>query len=121
MASMVDMSVRCKRPSPGFLRSLAFVSACFLGSAALAQAPTAQLPAEEIADQWKQASSSHDGARNAILQDVERVDHAGPYRADWGSLSGWNVPDWYKDAKFGISYIVAFTRFLPLTASGTRA
>jgi alpha-L-fucosidase len=76
--------------------------ACLLGSAALAQAPTAQLPAEELAEQWKQASSSHDSARNAILQDVERVDHAGPYRADWGSLAGWNVPDWYKDAKFGI-------------------
>lgn len=68
----------------------------------LAQAPTAQLPAEELADQWKQASSSHDAARDAILKDVEQVDHAGPFRADWGSLSGWNVPDWYKDAKFGI-------------------
>jgi alpha-L-fucosidase len=77
------------------------ISTCLLGSA-LSQAPTAQLPAEELANQWKQASSSHDVARNAILKDVDQVNGAGPFRADWGSLSGWNVPDWYKDAKFGI-------------------
>jgi len=30
------------------------------------------------------------------------VNAAGPYRADWESLKTYQVPDWYKDAKFGI-------------------
>ena len=66
------------------------------------QAPTATLPAEQIATQWKDASAKYDSARNAMLEEVNRVGHDGPYRPDWGSLSNWEVPDWYKDAKFGI-------------------
>jgi alpha-L-fucosidase len=27
---------------------------------------------------------------------------AGPYSADWASLAGYSVPDWFRDAKFGI-------------------
>lgn len=27
---------------------------------------------------------------------------AGPYKADWQSLSSWECPEWFKDAKFGI-------------------
>jgi alpha-L-fucosidase len=33
---------------------------------------------------------------------VDQVNHEGPYRADWESLQSYQVPDWYKDAKFGI-------------------
>lgn len=36
------------------------------------------------------------------LQQIEQVIEKGPYRADWNSLSAYRVPEWYKDAKFGI-------------------
>ena len=39
---------------------------------------------------------------SAILADVDRGIHDGPFRPDWNSLSQYKVPDWYRDAKFGI-------------------
>lgn len=36
------------------------------------------------------------------LQQIEQVIAKGPYRADWNSLSAYRVPEWYKNAKFGI-------------------
>jgi alpha-L-fucosidase len=74
-------------------------------SAVWAQAatdPTVSQPEETHAEQWQQASASHDAARAAILANVRRVDREGPFRPDWISLSNWQVPAWYKDAKFGI-------------------
>lgn len=40
--------------------------------------------------------------KKAWLQQIEQVIEKGPYRADWNSLSAYRVPEWYKDAKFGI-------------------
>ena len=65
-------------------------------------APTSHLPAEDLARQWDEAVSKYAPARKAMLDEVDRVDHQGPFRPDWGSLSSWEVPTWYKDAKFGI-------------------
>ncbi len=39
---------------------------------------------------------------SAILADVDRGAQDGPFRPDWNSLSQYKVPDWYRDAKFGI-------------------
>lgn len=67
--------------------------------------PTAATKADDPAaiDQtWQKASSKYDPARNAMLQEVDKVNSQGPYRADWQSLETYQVPDWYKDAKFGI-------------------
>src|SRR5450631_3217201 len=65
-------------------------------------APTAsQDPA--LADQaWQKASAKYDAPRAMILKKVESVDHQGPFRADWESLKSYEIPQWYKDAKFGI-------------------
>ncbi|HUZ04191.1 MAG TPA: alpha-L-fucosidase, partial [Acidobacteriaceae bacterium] len=52
--------------------------------------------------QWVTASSKYDAQRKAILQDVDRISHAGPFRPDYESLDTYKVPEWYKDAKFGI-------------------
>jgi len=41
-------------------------------------------------------------AREEILRRVDEVIAAGPFRADWDSLRGYQVPRWYQDAKFGI-------------------
>ena len=27
---------------------------------------------------------------------------AGPFKADWSSLTNYHTPDWFRDAKFGI-------------------
>lgn len=36
----------------------------------------------------------------SLAQDVDVV--TGDYSADWDNLSGWECPEWFKDAKFGI-------------------
>ncbi len=36
------------------------------------------------------------------LDTIEEVIARGPYQATWESLSGYTVPGWYKEAKFGI-------------------
>ncbi len=96
-----------------FHRSLPFhvgLTSCLLAFAALpllAQTktpttPTASDSAESIAAQWKSASAKYDGTRTTILKDVDQGAHNGEFRPDWGSLSKYQVPEWYKDAKFGI-------------------
>ena len=41
-------------------------------------------------------------ADDEALARVEQVSAAGPFRPAWDSLVGYQVPDWYRDAKFGI-------------------
>jgi alpha-L-fucosidase len=64
--------------------------------------PTGTQDAESIDQTWRHASSKYEAQRNALLKEVDRAAHDGPYRADWQSLQKYEVPDWYKDAKFGI-------------------
>ena len=45
---------------------------------------------------------AQDQRREELLKIVERVSAEGPFRADWKSLEGYQVPEWYLDAKFGI-------------------
>src|SRR6202789_512723 len=91
------------------LRSFALLaglgSSAFLPLPAIAQTPTAPTAAnspESLAEIWQKASAKYDAPRNAILADVERGANQGPFRPDWNSLSQYQVPDWYRDAKFGI-------------------
>jgi alpha-L-fucosidase len=65
-------------------------------------APTAANSAESLADAWAQASAKYDAPRREILADVERGSQDGRFRPDWNSLSQYQVPNWYRDAKFGI-------------------
>jgi len=67
-----------------------------------ATAPTAAQDPERIDQIWQKASSKYDSARAALLKEVDAADHQGPFRPDWESLQKYEVPDWYKDAKFGI-------------------
>lgn len=39
-------------------------------------------------------------ARQAAM--VAREDQRGPFHANWDSLGGYKIPDWFRDAKFGI-------------------
>jgi alpha-L-fucosidase len=65
-------------------------------------APTASRDPIEIDQVWQRASAKYDVQRAAILKEVDRKDHDGPFRPDWESLQNYQVPEWYKDAKFGI-------------------
>src|SRR5690349_8517255 len=48
-------------------------------------------------------TSALEQARSAILRRVDAGIAEGPFSADWDSLtSGYRVPDWYVDGKFGI-------------------
>jgi alpha-L-fucosidase len=67
-----------------------------------ATAPTASQDPVSIDKIWQQASSKYDGPRAALLEDVDKTGHQGPFRPDWESLKSYEAPDWYRDAKFGI-------------------
>lgn len=70
-----------------------------------AQAPTAPTVSQDpaVIDQaWQKATSKYDAQRAALLKQVDAADHEGPFRPDWESLQKYEVPEWYKDAKFGI-------------------
>jgi len=36
------------------------------------------------------------------VAEIDKVVEAGPFKADWKTLEGYEIPQWYKDAKFGI-------------------
>jgi alpha-L-fucosidase len=70
--------------------------------AAGATAPTASQEPTAVDQAWQHASAKYDETRTAILKEVDRKAHEGPFRPDWESLQKYEVPEWYKDAKFGI-------------------
>ena len=86
------------------------IALCFLTSSSRiiaaqdggSSAPTNSLSPVEIDQAWQRASAKYDGARNEILKRVDQVNGKGAYRPDWESLQHYEVPEWYKDAKFGI-------------------
>ena len=78
------------------------VASTFVGAQTPATNATSKTSSEDLAKTWRDASAKYDGQRSAILKEVDRSGQAGPFRPDWGSLSHWDVPTWYKDAKFGI-------------------
>jgi alpha-L-fucosidase len=65
-------------------------------------APTAGTDPAVLDQQWEAGNSKYDDQRKKILDEVERVSHEGPFRPDYESLDTYKVPEWYKDAKFGI-------------------
>ena len=94
--------------SPRLLWILKFGAVVFLSSAVSvthaqnATAPTSSQDPQSIDQIWQKASSKYDSERAALLKKVDSIDQQGPFRADWESLQKYEVPDWYKDAKFGI-------------------
>ena len=65
-------------------------------------APSSKQDPVAIDRAWQQAVKKYDGSRADILENVDRVIDAGPFRPDWESLQTYRVPEWYRDAKFGI-------------------
>jgi len=58
--------------------------------------------AAEIDREWQASVAKYDTKRAAILEEVERQANDGPYRPDWETMRKYEMPRWYKDAKFGI-------------------
>ena len=58
--------------------------------------------AAEIDHEWQVAVAKYDAPRAAILRAVDLQANDGPYRPDWETLEKYEIPQWYKDAKFGI-------------------
>jgi alpha-L-fucosidase len=77
-------------------------SAASTARAQSATAPTATQEPASIDQIWQRASSKYDSERSTLLKKVDIVNKRGPFRADWESLQKYEVPEWYKDAKFGI-------------------
>ncbi len=73
-----------------------------LGQQDAKQAKTDTLTPIAMDQAWRDASKRYDGKRQEILTEVHKVAGQGPFRPDWDSLAGYQVPEWYKDAKFGI-------------------
>src|SRR5437879_2679558 len=91
------------------LRSIPKLAALLLTLSALAtlhaqslSAPTASQDSATLDQVWQKASSKYDSQRAALLKQVDSLDHQGPFRPDWESLKAYEVPEWYRDAKFGI-------------------
>jgi alpha-L-fucosidase len=65
-------------------------------------APTDSMSPQALDEIWQKASAKYDAKRVAILDEVDAVNRKGPFRTDWESVQSYKVPEWYKDAKFGI-------------------
>ena len=85
-----------------FATILLLSSAVSMAHAQSATAPTATQEPASVDQVWQKASSKYDTARADLLKQVDETDRLGPFRADWESLQKYEVPEWYKDAKFGI-------------------
>jgi alpha-L-fucosidase len=58
--------------------------------------------AEQIDKEWQDSVSKFDARRNALLRQADQQAHDGPYRPDWETLRNHDIPQWFKEAKFGI-------------------
>jgi alpha-L-fucosidase len=62
---------------------------------------TAQTPnADDLV--WEKSNQKFDQKRAALVQQVDKEAHGGPFQPTWESLKTYKVPEWYQDAKFGI-------------------
>jgi len=58
--------------------------------------------AEQIDKEWQESVAQFDGRRNTLLKLADEQAHDGPYRPDWETLRNHPIPQWFRDAKFGI-------------------
>lgn len=53
------------------------------------------------------------------LETIDKVIAKGPFDASWESLSGYQVPTWYQNAKFGFLSTGEFIVYQRLEVNGT--
>jgi hypothetical protein len=91
----------------GFLRAALIVMGSLFCSSLLGQTPpqdlsTVKQSAAQIDETWQKGSAKYDKQRDALFAIVKRESMEGPFQPDWQSLSKYQAPEWYRDAKFGI-------------------
>jgi alpha-L-fucosidase len=79
-------------------RTLILLSAVLAGTSILASGQTPN--AEDLV--WQKAIQKYDHQRQSMLKQVDEEANAGPFKPTWDSLKGYQIPEWYQDAKFGI-------------------
>jgi alpha-L-fucosidase len=87
---------------PTRILCLVLIYSASLNAGTGSDAPTASENPRSLDQAWMQASRKYDSERAAILKYVDNTIQEGPFRADWQSLQAYEVPKWYRDAKFGI-------------------
>jgi alpha-L-fucosidase len=85
-----------------FLITTALLAGLLFAQSSPQVQPTKSQDARAIDQTWQRASAKYDAQRNVLLKKIHDTAKVGPFRADWESLQRYEVPDWYKDAKFGI-------------------
>jgi len=55
-----------------------------------------------VGSRFQQAGEAAEPGPGARLASIDKMAQAGPFQPNWPSLSRYQVPDWYQDAKFGI-------------------
>ena len=68
----------------------------FVATVLLAQSPNA----DDLI--WQKSVRKFDAKRNTLLKQVDRGGQSGPFQPNWDSLTKYQIPKWYLDAKFGI-------------------
>jgi alpha-L-fucosidase len=51
---------------------------------------------------WQKSVQKYDAPRGQYLEKVDGENQHGKFRPTWDSLSSYQVPDWWRDLKFGI-------------------
>lgn len=98
------------RRTPWNLAAFSFLFAFLIYSPAALRAQTAKDAAAPAASEeelsydrkWREGSSKYDAARAALLKQVDESGKDGPFRPDWDSLAKYEIPQWFRGAKFGI-------------------
>ena len=91
-----------KSISPAPILGLVFLYSASMFAGVSSDAPTLSESPQVIDQVWKQASNKYDSERATILKSVDSNIQQGPFRPDWQSLRKYEVPEWYRDAKFGV-------------------
>ena len=75
---------------------------CFLNTPLLCCSLKAQVAADSVEEQVVvDGTQPHPGVANAVAEIREKI-KIGPFEAKWKSLEEYKIPQWYRDAKFGI-------------------
>ena len=102
ISQLLNPRSACRLAGVAIFTAVALLPSISRAQAPAADQPTATAPAADLDQIWQKASSKYDKERKALLQEVDKGAESGPFRADWDSLEKYQVPEWYKDAKFGI-------------------
>src|SRR5882724_990891 len=72
--------------------------AIILGTSLLLSAQTPN--ADDVI--WQKSVQKYDAPRSQYLSQVDAANQHGQFRPAWDSLASYQVPDWWRDLKFGI-------------------